>query len=77
MATKKCVAVGLRVIYDSQATNRKLGGLLARTPFPSTLLLVVWESYMTPNRPEYTKTPPQTSGCSFLLIEKSPKTTFF
>jgi hypothetical protein len=70
------VTVGLRVIYDSQGTNRKLGGLPARTPFPGTLLLVVWESYMTPNWPEYTKTPPQTSGCSYLLIEKSPKTKF-
>jgi hypothetical protein len=30
---------------------------------------------MTPSRLEYTKTPPQTGGCSYFLIEKSPKTT--
>jgi hypothetical protein len=32
---------------------------------------------MTPSRPEYTKTPPQTGGSSYFLIEKSPKTAFF
>jgi hypothetical protein len=32
---------------------------------------------MIPSRPEYAKSPPQTSGCSYLLIEKSPKTTFY
>jgi hypothetical protein len=35
--------VRLGVIYDSQLTKRKLGGLPARTPVPSdTLLLVAW-----------------------------------
>jgi hypothetical protein len=34
MAIKKCVAVGLGVIYDSQATNRKQGGLPVRAPLP-------------------------------------------
>jgi hypothetical protein len=32
---------------------------------------------MTPSQPEYTKTPPQTGGSSYLLIEKSPETVFF
>ncbi len=31
---KKCVAVKLGVIYDSQATNRKQGGLPLRVPPP-------------------------------------------
>jgi hypothetical protein len=58
MAIKKCVAVRLGVIYDSQRTNKKLLGLTARTPIPSSaLLLVTLESYMTPSRPEYTKMP--------------------
>ncbi len=49
---KRCVAVRLGVIYDSQTTNRKLGGLPARTPTPcSALLLVAWESYITLRRP--------------------------
>jgi hypothetical protein len=32
---------------------------------------------MTPSRPEYTKTPPQTGGSSYILIAKSPKNAFF
>jgi hypothetical protein len=32
---------------------------------------------MTPSRQEYAKTPPQTGGSSYFLIEKSPKTAFF
>jgi hypothetical protein len=31
---------------------------------------------MTPSWPKYTKTPPQTSGNFYFLIEKSPKTAF-
>ncbi len=31
---KKCVAIRLGVIYDSQATNRKQGGLPVRAPSP-------------------------------------------
>ncbi len=31
---KKCAAVRLGGIYDSQATNRKKGGLLVRAPLP-------------------------------------------
>jgi hypothetical protein len=41
------------------------------------ILLVAWELYMTPSRLEYTKTPPQISGSSYFLIEKSIKTAFF
>jgi hypothetical protein len=56
MAIKKFVAVYLGVIYDSQPTNRKLGGLPARTPTPSVALqLVPWESFMTTSRLEYIK----------------------
>jgi hypothetical protein len=56
MAIKQCVAVWLGVKYDSQPTNRELGGLLARTPTPSSApLLVAWVSYMTPSWPEYTR----------------------
>jgi hypothetical protein len=29
---------------------------------------------MNPSQPEYTKTPPQTGGSSYFLIEKSLKT---
>jgi hypothetical protein len=75
---KKCAAVQLGVIYDSQPNNRKLGGLPARTLTPSSaLLLVFWESYITPSQLEYTKMPPETGVFSYFLIEKSPKTTFF
>jgi hypothetical protein len=53
MAIKWCIAAWLGVIYNSQATNRKLGGLPARTPIPPrALLLVVLESYMIPSWPE-------------------------
>jgi hypothetical protein len=60
---KKCIAVRLGIIYDFQATNRKQGGLPVRAPIPPTALLVVtWELYVTPSRPEYTKKPPQSDG---------------
>jgi hypothetical protein len=69
--------VRLEVTDDSQATNRKKGRLPVRAPLPSAaLLLVAWESYMTPSHPEYTKTPPQTGGSFYFLIEKSPETAF-
>jgi hypothetical protein len=49
MAVKKCIAVQLAVLYDSQATNRELRELLCQCPtphpLPSALLLVTWESY--------------------------------
>jgi hypothetical protein len=32
---------------------------------------------MTPSKPECTKTPPQTSGCFYFLILKSPTTKVF
>jgi hypothetical protein len=32
---------------------------------------------MTPSQPEYTKMPPETGGCSYFFIEKSPKTMCF
>jgi hypothetical protein len=34
MAIQKCVVVQLGVIHDSQATNRKQGGLPFRAPLP-------------------------------------------
>ncbi len=42
-------------------------GTPRRTP------LVTWESLLTPSRLEYTKTPRQTGGSYYFLIEKSPK----
>jgi hypothetical protein len=75
-AIRKCIAVRLGVIYDSQGANWKQGGLPMRDPLPTTLLLAVEESYMTPNRPKYTKIPPESDGSSYFLIEKSYKTAF-
>jgi hypothetical protein len=47
------------VIYDSQPTNRNLGGLPARTlTLSGVLLLVAWKSYMTPSWLDYTKMSP-------------------
>jgi hypothetical protein len=61
----------LGVIYDSQATNMKQGGLPVRAPpSPAALLLSTWEPYMTPSRPKYTQIPPQTDESSYLFIEK-------
>jgi hypothetical protein len=52
MAIKKCMAVQLVVIYDSQAANRKQGGLLVRALLsPAALLLVAWESYVYDTQP--------------------------
>jgi hypothetical protein len=52
---KKCTAVRLEVIYDSQATNRKQGGLSVRAPLPCHTpvghLGVIYDSQLT----EYTK----------------------
>jgi hypothetical protein len=68
----------LGVIYDSQVTNRKQGGLPVRAALPPfALLLVAWESYMTPSQQENTKTLPKNGRSSYLLIEKLPKTVFF
>ncbi len=63
--------------YDSQATNRKQGGLPMRDrPPPHLHLLVGLESYMTPSWLECTKTPPQTGGNSCFLIQKSQQKHF-
>jgi hypothetical protein len=43
---KKHTTVQLGVMYDSQATNRKQGGLPVRAILPAALLLVTWESYV-------------------------------
>jgi hypothetical protein len=72
LAIKKCVAVQLGDIYDSQATYREQGGLPVKTP-PASLLLVAWKSCMTLSQSEYTKTPPQTGGSFYFLIKKSLK----
>jgi hypothetical protein len=58
----------LGVIYDSQATNRKQGG-------PIGCLGVIYDSQLA--RILYTKTPPQTDGNSYILIEKLSKAAFF
>jgi hypothetical protein len=72
---KKFVAVRLGVIYDSQASNKKWGGLPARTSTPLWRnpigrLGVVYDSQ--PARIQ--KIPPETGGCSYILIETSTKT---
>jgi hypothetical protein len=78
MVIKKCEAMRLAVIYGSQPTNRKQGGLPLRASLPpDAFLLVGWESYMTPSWPEYSKIPPQTGGSFYFLIKKSPKTKIF
>jgi hypothetical protein len=78
MAIKKCTAMRLGVIYDFQATNRNLEGLLSRTTTPSgTLLLVAWQSYMTTSQPEWTKIPPETGRCSSFFIKNHLKHLFF
>jgi hypothetical protein len=66
MAIKKCVAVRLGVVYDSQTTNT----VVSRTPCENPRPL-----QSTPISPEYTKMPP--GGYSYFLIEKSPETFFF
>jgi hypothetical protein len=68
--------VRLGVIYDSQAINRKQGGLLVRAPL--LLLYSYWSpgGHICPSWPKYTKIPPQKGGNSYFLIEKSPKTAF-
>jgi hypothetical protein len=54
------------------------GNLAVDLSFPlAALLLVALESYMTPSRQEYIKTPTQTGGSSYFLIEKSPEKAFF
>ncbi len=77
MAIKKSMAVWLGAIYDSQATNRKQRELPVRAPPPAALLLVTWESYMTPSWPEYTKTPLLAGGSSYFLIENCLKQHFY
>jgi hypothetical protein len=53
-------------------------GLPVRAPLPpTTLLLVAWESDMTPSLSEYIKTLQQTGGSFYILIGKLPKTAFF
>jgi hypothetical protein len=57
--------------------DRKQGGLPARTPAPSSVLLLVdCDSYVTPSWKEYTKIPTGTGGYPDFLMEKSPETTF-
>ncbi len=77
MAIKKYIAVGLRVICDSQSTIRRQGGHPARDPLPCCTPITNQESYMTPCRPKSTKIPPRTGGSSYFLVEKSPKSAFF
>jgi hypothetical protein len=54
------------------------GVLPARTSIhPCALLLVAWESYMTPSWLEYTKTPQHTVGCFYFFIEKFTESSFY
>jgi hypothetical protein len=76
MAIKKYIAMRLRVINDSQGDQQEKGLPVKVHLPPVALLLVAWESYMTRTQPEHSKTPPQTNGSSYFLIEKLPKTVF-
>jgi hypothetical protein len=72
----------LGVIYDSQATNRKQGRFPVRARLPRLprlhgLLLIAWESYMTPSYPEYTKTASQTRWKLLLLDRKIIRNSIF
>ncbi len=59
-------------------TLRQLIGSREDSLPPAALLLVAWESSMTPSRPDYTKkTPLQKGGSSYFLIVKSPKSAIF
>jgi hypothetical protein len=66
---KKCVAVRLGVIYDSQATHREQG--VSRTPI--SCLGVIHDSQPA----KLHKKPPQKGGSSYFLLEKLPETEFF
>ncbi len=63
----------LGVIYHSQATNRKQGGLTVRAPSPCRTPI----GRMTPSRLEYSRTLSKTGGSYDFLIEKSPKTAYY
>jgi hypothetical protein len=76
MAIKKCVAMRLGVINESRTTNRKQRGLPVKALSPTALLLVAWESHMTPSWQEYTKTPPETRESTYFFTDKSPKRAF-
>jgi hypothetical protein len=77
-AIEKCLVVLLEGVYDFQTTNRRQGGCSnilgggegkgwGARPRKSTEI---------PDSAEYTKISTQTSGCSYVLIENSPKATF-
>jgi hypothetical protein len=74
MAIKKYIVVELGVIYDSQATNRKQGGLPVRAPRPLP------HSYWSPGShirlPAHKKIPTNRWKL-LLLIDKSSKTAFW
>jgi hypothetical protein len=74
IALKKCGTMGLGVVYDCQATNRKHGRLpVIHLPLPHSYWLP-WDSYMTLSQPKYTKILPQIGG--HFLIENHLKQHF-
>jgi hypothetical protein len=79
MAIKKSVTVQLAAIYGSQAANRKQGGLglPMKAPYPTALILVTWESYMTPSLSKYTKITLKTGGALTLRLKNFLKQHFF
>ncbi len=72
---KKVIAVRLGFIYDQYRKHRVLPAITAT--LPGALVLVAWESYMTPSWPEYTKTPPQRGLYAYFLIENCLKQHFY
>jgi hypothetical protein len=73
---KKCIDVRLVVIYDSQATNRKQGGLSVKASSSRHPPIGCLGVYMTPSRPECIKTPLQTGG-SFYRSSRDPSGTLY
>jgi hypothetical protein len=68
----------LGVLYDSQATNRKQGGLPVRAPPPPCRtpighLEVIYDSQPSRKHKNTTKN----RGKLLLLIKKSPETAYF
>jgi hypothetical protein len=68
---KKCIAMQLGLIYDSQVTNRKKGGLPVRAPLPRHLGVIHNSQPLKMH-----KIPQQTSKTSNLLKYRL-KTHFF
>jgi hypothetical protein len=67
----------LGVLYISQATKNKQGGLPVRAPLPCRTPIGCPGGIYNSQPAKYTKIPPQTGGYYYFLIEKAPATAFF